>query len=63
MSPFEIVMGRRPRKPMDLIPPPMHARVLKFAHSLAEHIRSLHDDIRHRIEINNEHYKELADAH
>ena len=63
MSPFEIVIGYRPKKLVDLFPLPMHARVSESAHSLAEHIRSLHDDIHHCIEINNKHYKDLADAH
>ena len=55
MSPFEIVKGYRPRKLVDLVPQPMHTHVSESAHSLAEHIRSLYDDIRRHIEINNEH--------
>ena len=63
MSPFEIVTGYRPRRPIDLAPLPLHTHVSASALSMAEHIRSLHSDIRRRIEISNEHYKELADAH
>ena len=63
MSPFEIVMGRRPRKPIDLVPSPLHARVSESAESFADHIRSLHEHIRHHIETSNARYKELADTH
>ena len=63
MSPFEIVMGRRLRKLIDLVPSPLHEKVSESAESFADHIRSLHEHIRHHIETNNAHYKELADAH
>ena len=53
MSPFEIVMGRRPRKPIDLVPSPLHARVSESVESFADHIRSLHEHICHHIEANN----------
>ena len=63
MSPFEIFMGRRPRKPIDSVPSPLHARVYESAESFADHIRSLHEHIRHHIEASNARYKELADVH
>ena len=66
MSPFEIVMGRRPRKPIDLVPSPLHARVSESAESaksFVDHIRSLHEHIRRHIETSNARYKELADTH
>ena len=63
MSPFEIVMGRRPRKPIDLVPSPLHARVSESVESFVDHIRSLYEHIHHHIETRNARYKELADAH
>ena len=66
MSPFEIVMGRRPRKPIDLVPSPLHARVSESAESaksFVDHIRSLHEHIRRHIETSNARYKELVNTH
>ena len=51
------------RSPVDLIPLPSQSRVSESAQSLAKHIRSLHDSIRHQIEINNENYRSAANLH
>ena len=53
MSPFKIVISHRPRKPIDLVPSPLHARVSESAESFVDHIRSLHEHIRRHIEVNN----------
>ena len=53
LSPFKIVTSRRPRKPVDLVPMSIHARVSESAESFAEHIKSLHDSIRQRLEVSN----------
>ena len=63
MSPFEIVKSRRPRKLIDLVPSPLHARVSESAESFADYIKSLHEHICHHIEASNARYKELADTH
>ena len=63
MSPFEVVPGYCPRKPIDLVPLPLHARMSESAESFAQYIRSLHESIRHHIEASNAKYKQLADAH
>ncbi|XP_026655874.1 uncharacterized protein LOC113461018 [Phoenix dactylifera] len=63
MSPFEIVYGQHPRKPVDLIPLPMHSRTSESAESLAQHIRDLHKDIIKKLNISNQIYKQLADSH
>ena len=63
LNPFEIVTGRRPKKPVDLVPMSIHARVSESVESFAKHIRSLHDSIHQRLEVNNEQYKCMVDAH
>ena len=44
-SPFEIVLGYQPNKPIDLIPLPLHNRVSESAESFAQHITNLHQEI------------------
>ncbi|GFY87387.1 hypothetical protein Acr_05g0010260 [Actinidia rufa] len=46
MSPFEVVHGFKPRKPVDLLPMSPHTRVSESAESFARHARELHDEIR-----------------
>ena len=62
-SPFEIVHGYKPRKPVDLIPLPTHARTSELAESFAQHIRDLHKEISKKISMSNMTYKHLADKH
>ena len=60
LSPFKVVHGYRPRKLVDLIPLPEHARISKSTSSFAEHIRSLHKEISDKINLSNQVYKYLA---
>ena len=62
-SPFEIVHGYKPRKPLDLIPLPTHARISESAESYAQHVKELHKEISKKINMSNETYKHLADSH
>ena len=62
-SPFEIVTGFSPRQPIDLIPLPADYKPSNSAQDFANHIRSLHEDIRQKIALSNEKYKISADLH
>ena len=53
MSPFEVVHGYQLRKPIDLIPLPMHARIFESAESFAQHVKSLHKEISKKISMSN----------
>ena len=63
MSPFEIVHGYKPMKPLDLVPLPTHTRVSESADSFAQHVKNLHKDISNKINLSNETYKKLANSH
>ncbi len=62
-SPFEIVHGYKPRKPVDLIPLPSHARVSETAESYAQHVRDLHNEISKKIDMSNKAYAQAANRH
>lgn len=53
MSLFEIVHGYQPKKLVDLIPVPMHARVARSAKSFAQYVRSLHNEISKKNNVSN----------
>ena len=59
-SPFEIVHGYKPRKPLDLLPLPPNTRVSESAESYAQHIKDLHHEISKKIHLSNESYKHRA---
>ena len=61
-SPFEIVHGYQPNRPLDLIPLPVHARVSEPAEHFAQHVRNLHKKIIQKIKISNDAYKKQADS-
>lgn len=61
-SPFEVVTGLQPRKPIDLINLPPSARSSAEAESFASHIREIHDDVKRKIALSNERYKANADV-
>ena len=62
-SPFEVVHGYTPRKPLDLLPMSPHVRISKFAEAFAQHIHELHNEIRKKIQVSNSQYKIYADTH
>ncbi|KAK8952345.1 hypothetical protein KSP39_PZI004083 [Platanthera zijinensis] len=61
LSPFHILLGYEPRKPVDLIPLPLESRPSASAESFVEHLHELHESIRKKIATNNENYKAYAD--
>ncbi|KAK8923695.1 hypothetical protein KSP39_PZI019139 [Platanthera zijinensis] len=61
LSPFHIVSGYDPRKPIDLIPSPLESRPSESAESFAQHLHELHESVRRRIIMSNENYKAHAD--
>lgn len=58
LSPFEIVTSYRPRAPIGLIPMSVSHRPFESASAFASHIHALHQEIRRRIAISNERYKQ-----
>ena len=62
-SPFKIVHGYKPRRPVDLIPLSSHAQVSESAESFAQHVRNIHKEISKKIQLSNEEYKHKADSH
>ncbi|KAK8916151.1 hypothetical protein KSP39_PZI023352 [Platanthera zijinensis] len=61
LSPFHIVSGYDPRKPIDLIPSPLESRPSESAESFAQHLHELHESVRRRISTSNDNYKTHAD--
>jgi len=61
-SPFEVVHGYKPRKLIDLIPLPTHARVSKSTESYAQHIKDLYKEINKKTNLSNEAYKHMANS-
>lgn len=55
-SPFEIVLGLQPRKPIDLVPLPILDRPSAKADAFADHIRNIHADVRRKIALRNISY-------
>ena len=63
MSPFEVMHGYKPCKPIDLISLPLDVRIFKSAEEFALHVQNLHESIHKQINLSNETYKLLADSH
>ena len=53
MSPFEVVHGYKTRKPLDLLPMFLNARVSELAESFARRIQDLHIEITKQIQASN----------
>ena len=62
-SPFEVMHGYTPRKPLDLLPMSPHVRIFESAEAFARHIHDLHSEIRKKIQVSNSQYKIHADIH
>ena len=63
MNPFVVVTGYKHRMPVDLIPMPSIHRPSESAHAFIHHIHALHNEIRRRINMQNEYYKSSIDSH
>ena len=61
-SPFQIVNGYSPRRPIDFVPLPPHIRVYEPAENFVKHIHDLHAEIRGNISLSNKEYKLVADV-
>ena len=48
-SPFEVVHGYTPRKPLDLLPMSPHVKISESAEAFARHILDSHNEIRKKI--------------
>ena len=62
-SPFEVVHGYTPKKPLDLLPMSPHVRISESAKAFSRHIHDLHNEIRNKIQASNSQYKIHADTH
>jgi hypothetical protein len=63
MSPFEVVHGYKPRKPLDLIPMSPHASVSMSAEAFSQYLHDLHIEINKQLEASNASYKLRANLH
>jgi len=63
MSPFEVVHGYKPRKPIDLILMTQQPRLSESASAFASHIHDLHKKISKKIQKSHDQYKSYADLH
>ena len=61
-TPFEIVYGHIPRRPLDLAPVDPHTRTSAEGISFAQYMSDVHHDIHSRIVSQNEKYKANADV-
>ena len=62
-SPFEVVYGRNPTTPLDLIPQPPKVQEDYEGAARAEFVRSLHDQVRRTLEHRTEQYVRQANKH
>ena len=63
ISPFEVVHGYKPRKPLYLLPISLHTTVSELTESFARKIQDLHVEITKQIQVSNVQYKLRADLH
>jgi hypothetical protein len=57
MSPLEVVHCPKPRKPLDIFPMSLHARVSKSTNTVARHGHDLHDETCKQIRASHAQYK------
>jgi len=63
LSPFEVVTGYQPRKPINLLPMSIGDRPSASVESFAQHLHELCKHIKRQIAIINDNYKSAADSH
>lgn len=57
------MQGFSPHQPLNLVPLPTDFCPVASAQSFADHISDLHDKIKRKIIVSNDHYKMIADLH
>ncbi|GKB48358.1 RNA-directed DNA polymerase [Tanacetum coccineum] len=62
-SPFEIVYGCKPSSPLDLVPLPITSSYSSDADVQAEKIKELHEQVKGKIEKQNQKYAKQANKH
>ncbi|GJV15887.1 putative CCCH-type zinc finger family protein [Tanacetum coccineum] len=62
-SPFEIVHGLSPYTVTDLTPIPNLRKADVKANKFAEHIKTIHEEVKVQVEVQNARYKKSADIH
>jgi len=62
LSPFEIVIGYKPRKPIDL-PFLQLIGLMPQTESFEQRLHHLHNDISRQIAVSNDNYKSVTDLH
>nr|GEU60051.1 hypothetical protein [Tanacetum cinerariifolium] len=62
-SPFEIVYGCNPSNPLDLVPLPITSKYRNDADVRAEKIKELHEQVKGKIEKQNQKYAKQANKH
>ena len=63
LSPFEVVHGYKPKKPLDIFPMSLHAKMSKSIEYFARRIQDWHVEITKQIQASNTQYKLRADLH
>jgi hypothetical protein len=63
ISPFEVVHGYKPKKPLDLFLMSPHARMSKSVESFARRVQDLHVKVTEQIQASNAQYKVQYDLH
>ena len=61
--PFKVIHGYKPRKPLDLLPMSIHARVSESTKYFAQKIHDLRTEITKHIQVSNAQYKLRADLY
>ncbi|XP_038974994.1 uncharacterized protein K02A2.6-like [Phoenix dactylifera] len=61
LSPFEIVLGLKPRRPIDLVPLSINTRTSEGGEDFTRHIQDIHAEVRRCLVTNTEIYKQQAD--
>lgn len=63
LSPFEIVTGTKPQVPLDLSSLPTPPCICEGAEDFVKHMQEVHVEVRKRLAISSNKYKQYADLH
>jgi hypothetical protein len=62
-SPFQVVYDRNPMGVLDLVQLPLGDRIIDDGEAFAEHIQQLQQQVRQKLQVNNEHNKIIKYAY